>query len=123
MLRWERGTVKAALGSWPGVDRLEIELEGGAEILTAIAYPELTGSPQPGETVLLNTNAVRRELGTGGDAMVVARPDVLPQAGAIDGRMVRPATRRCRPWSTPSTTLRASTTRRSAPPNASTGCR
>ncbi|MDN5599490.1 MAG: DUF3866 family protein [Brachybacterium sp.] len=89
MLRWERGTVKAALGSWPGVDRLEIELEGGAEILTAIAYPELTGSPQPGETVLLNTNAVRRELGTGGDAMVVARPDVLPQAGAIDGHMVK----------------------------------
>src|SRR5699024_10624131 len=44
---------------------------------------------RPGETVLLNTNAVRRELGTGGDAMVVARPDVLPHAEPIDGHMVK----------------------------------
>ncbi|MDN5820384.1 MAG: DUF3866 family protein [Brachybacterium sp.] len=89
MLRWERGTVKTALGSWPGVDRVEVELEGGAGVLTAIAYRELTGCPQPGETVLLNTNAVRRELGTGGDAMVVARPEVLPEAEPIDGHMVK----------------------------------
>ncbi|HLQ80069.1 MAG TPA: DUF3866 family protein [Brachybacterium sp.] len=89
MLRWERGTVKTALSSWPGVDRLEVELEDEAGTLTAIAYRELTGRPRPGETVLLNTNAVRRELGTGGDAMVVARPDVLPHAEPIDGHMVK----------------------------------
>src|SRR5699024_6413880 len=89
MLRWERGTVKPALSSWPGVDRLEVELEDEAGTLTAIAYRELTGRPRPGETVLLNTNAVRRELGTGGDAMVVARPDVLPHAEPIDGHMVK----------------------------------
>ena len=71
MLRWERGTVKTSLGSWPGVERLEIELEDEGGTLSAIAYRELTGRPRPGETVLLNTNAVRRELGTGGDAMVV----------------------------------------------------
>lgn len=89
MLRWERGTVKSALGSWPGVDRLEIELEDGAGTLTAIAYRELTGTPRPGETVLLNTNAVRRDLGTGGDAMVVARPDALQAPEDIDGHMVK----------------------------------
>src|SRR5699024_3561083 len=89
MLRWERGTVKAALGSWPGVDRLEIELEDEAGTRTAITYRELTGRPRPGETVLLNTNAVRRELGTGGDAMVVARPEALPPAEETDGHTVK----------------------------------
>ena len=89
MLRWERGTVKDALSSWHGVDRLEIELEDEAGTITAIAYRELTGQPRVGERVLLNTNALRRELGTGGDAMVVARLDVLPEPEEIGGHMVK----------------------------------
>ncbi|WP_299305248.1 DUF3866 family protein [uncultured Brachybacterium sp.] len=89
MLRWERGTVKDALSSWHGVDRLEIELDDEAGTLTAIAYRELTGTPRSGERVLLNTNALRRELGTGGDAMVVARLDVLPEATESSGHMVK----------------------------------
>nr|WP_311199835.1 DUF3866 family protein [Brachybacterium paraconglomeratum] len=75
--------------SWPGVDRLEIDLDDGAGTLSAIAYEELTGRPRAGEQVLLNTNAVRRELGTGGDAMVVARTEVLPEAAEVRGHMVK----------------------------------
>lgn len=94
MLRWERGTVKGTLSSWPGVDRLEIELDGEAGdgeagTISAIAYRELTGRPGVGEEVLLNTNALRRDLGTGGDAMVVARTQVLPAAEEISGHMVK----------------------------------
>lgn len=89
MLRWERGTVSAVTSSWPGVDRLEIDLDDGAGTLSAIAYEELTGRPRAGEQVLLNTNAVRRELGTGGDAMVVARTEVLPETAEVRGHMVK----------------------------------
>ena len=89
MLRWERGTVSAVTSSWPGVDRLEIDLGDGAETLSAIAYEELTGRPRAGEQVLLNTNAVRRELGTGGDAMIVARTEALPEAAEVRGHMVK----------------------------------
>lgn len=89
MLRWERGTVSAVTSSWPGVDRLEIDLDDGAGTLSAIAYEELTGRPRAGEQVLLNTNAVRRELGTGGDAMIVARTEVLPEAAEVRGHMVK----------------------------------
>lgn len=89
MLRWERGTVKSTLSSWHGVDRLEIELEDDAGTVTAIAYRELTGLPGAGEQVLLNTNALRRDLGTGGDAMVVARTQELPPAEDISGHMMK----------------------------------
>lgn len=93
MMRWERGTVRERLDGWPGVVRMRVALEPeGApsdreptgrrpEILRALAYTALTGEPEVGESVLLNTNAVRRGLGTGGDALVVARPDAAGLAG------------------------------------------
>lgn len=79
MMRWERGTVREQTGAWPGVVRVSVEVHGesGIETIRALAYTELTGAPRPGETVLLNTNALRRGLGTGGDALVVARPDAV----------------------------------------------
>ncbi|UYG16314.1 DUF3866 family protein [Brachybacterium huguangmaarense] len=76
MMRWERGTVRELVDSWPGVVRMRVALDDGSgQSLRALAYTELLGSPAVGETVLLNTNALRRDLGTGGDALVVARPD------------------------------------------------
>jgi hypothetical protein len=48
------------------------------ESVRALAYPALVGSPRVGDRVLLNTNALDRELGTGGYAFVVALPDRLP---------------------------------------------
>lgn len=79
MMRWERGTVREQAGAWPGIARVLVEIEGTAdsETVRALAYIELTGAPEIGETVLLNTNALRRGLGTGGDALVVARPDAV----------------------------------------------
>lgn len=48
--------------------------------LTAIAYPDLVGMPVAGERVLLNATALHLGLGTGGVAIVAARPD----AGDVD---------------------------------------
>lgn len=89
MLHWERGTVIEHRAGWSGVARLLVRIDGAAEPIRALAYPELTGTPEVGESVLLNTNALRRELGTGGEAMVVARPDALLDAEPIDGHMVK----------------------------------
>jgi len=55
---------------------LEVAVDG--EPTPALAYPALTGSPVPGDRVLLNTTALDLGLGTGGYALVVALPDRLP---------------------------------------------
>lgn len=47
-------------------------------VVRALAYVSVTGEPVAGDRVLLNTNALDNELGTGGVAMVVALPDRLP---------------------------------------------
>ena len=89
MLHWERGTVVELRAGWAGVTRLLIRLEDTDQTVKALAYPELTGSPGMGESVLLNTNALRRDLGTGGEALVVARPEVQQEPQQIDGHMVK----------------------------------
>ncbi|MEE1617405.1 DUF3866 family protein [Brachybacterium sp. J153] len=89
MLRWERGTVVEERPGWPGVARMLIALDDGTGQVPALAYTELTGAPARGERVLLNTNALRRELGTGGEALVIARPDVLPEAEETTGHLVK----------------------------------
>ena len=57
--------------------------------MRALAYPHLTGTPQPGDRVLLNTSALDLGLGTGGYALVVAIPDRLPEAGPEHGHLVK----------------------------------
>ena len=47
--------------------------------LRAIAYETVTGIPGVGEEVRMDVSALDRGLGTGGHAMVVARPGVLPE--------------------------------------------
>ena len=89
MLRWERATVIDHRPGWAGVRRLLVRIDATGETVSALAYPELTGEPGVGEQVLLNTNALRRGLGTGGEAMVVARPAHLPAAEEIAGHMVK----------------------------------
>jgi len=66
----------------------------GAETVTALAYPRLTGTPRVGDRVLLNTTAFDLGLGTGGYALVVAIPDRLPdpaqpEAGAGSGHLIK----------------------------------
>jgi hypothetical protein len=72
---------------WAGAVELEAEV-GDARIL-ALAYPGLTGRPQPGDRVLLNTSALDLGLGTGGYALVIALPDRLPPDPAGPGHLVK----------------------------------
>jgi Protein of unknown function (DUF3866) len=80
--------VVAELGrEWPGAVELEVTLVGGA--VRAIAYPALTGRPEPGDEVLLNTSALDLGLGTGGYALVVGVPGRLPPDPAGPGHLVK----------------------------------
>jgi hypothetical protein len=59
------------------------------EPVRALAYPALTGTPQPGDRVLLNTAALDLGLGTGGYALVIAIPDRLPPDQDGPGHLVK----------------------------------
>ena len=54
-----------------------------------MAYPALTGRPELGDRVLLNTTALDLGLGTGGYALVVAVPDRLPPDRSGPGHLVK----------------------------------
>ncbi|MEO3746892.1 DUF3866 family protein [Plantactinospora sp. B5E13] len=77
MVRWRSGTVTALRRHWHGAVELEVRQSDGVDV-RALAYPSLVGTPQPGDRVLLNVNALVMGLGTGGYALVVALPDRLP---------------------------------------------
>jgi hypothetical protein len=83
MVRWRSGTVVTVRREWHGAVELDADVAG--ETLRALAYPELVGSPRPGDRVLLNVGALVMGLGTGGYALVVALPDRLPPDPPVDG--------------------------------------
>ncbi|HEY9243575.1 MAG TPA: DUF3866 family protein [Streptosporangiaceae bacterium] len=87
MIRWRSGAVLAVRREWPGA--VELDVATGEGTLRALAYPELTGRPGPGDRVLLNTTALAMGLGTGGYALVVALPDRLPADPAGPGHVVK----------------------------------
>lgn len=92
MVRWETGRVTGIRQSRPGVVTLTVEVIGAdnrAETIVALSYTQLTGSPVVGETVDLNTNALRRGLGTGGEAIIVSRRDDAPETPETDGHMMK----------------------------------
>lgn len=74
MIRIRSAVVEDVVGHRPGAVELGVRLGDGSAV-RALAYLDLTGSPEPGERVLLNTTALDRGLGTGGLALVVALPD------------------------------------------------
>ena len=81
MITWRNGTVSGTRREWPGAVELDVSVDGASaegEQVRALAYPALTGTPQPGDRVLLNVGALVMGLGTGGYALVVALPDRLP---------------------------------------------
>jgi hypothetical protein len=86
-IRWRSGVVTAVTLEWSGAAEVEVAVSG--EPVRALAYPELTGSPRPGDRVLLNTSALAKGLGTGGYALVVALPDRLPPDDELPGHMVK----------------------------------
>jgi hypothetical protein len=53
-------------------DAVELLVECRGKQVKAVCYPGLTGPAHPGDTLLLNTTAVRLELGSGGRHFVVA---------------------------------------------------
>ncbi len=79
--------VKAIRREWAGA--VELEVTAGAAGVRALAYPPLTGRPEPGDEVLLNTSALELGLGTGGYALVVAVPGRLPEDRQGPGHLVK----------------------------------
>ena len=79
--------VSALRREWAGAAELDVTVEGGT--VRALAYPALTGRPEPGDEVLLNTTALAQGLGTGGYALVVAVPARLPADPAGPGHLVK----------------------------------
>ncbi|MGE5830303.1 MAG: DUF3866 family protein, partial [Micromonosporaceae bacterium] len=95
MVIWRTGRVSRVRGRWRGALELEVDLSRRAdddpESVRALAYPALVGEAGPGDLVLLNLNALRLGLGTGGYAFVVALPERLPPDPPADtpGHMVK----------------------------------
>ena len=87
VITWRDGTVLGVRREWAGAVELEVVVDGGA--VRALAYPALTGCPQPGDRVLVNTTALDLGLGTGGYALVVAVPDRLPPDPKLAGHLVK----------------------------------
>jgi Protein of unknown function (DUF3866) len=86
-VRLRRGTVVRVTNERAGAVELEVDVEG--ERAPALAYPQLVGSVEPGDAVLLNTTARTLALGTGGFDLVVA----VDGRGPVDlddvGRVVK----------------------------------
>jgi hypothetical protein len=79
--------VTAIADQWAGAAELEVTVSGAP--VRALAYPKLTGLPEPGDDVLLNTGALDLGLGTGGYALVVAIPGRLPLDAPSQGHLVK----------------------------------
>jgi hypothetical protein len=90
VISWRDGTVSRIRREWPGALELEVATRGETPAqVRALAYPALTGRPEPGDRVLLNTTALDLGLGTGGYALVVAVPDRLPPDRTGPGHLVK----------------------------------
>src|SRR5579875_3552624 len=93
VITWRNGRVARVRREWAGAAELEVTVEGAAggtgRPVRALAYPALTGRPEPGDRVLLNTTALDLALGTGGYALVVAVPDRLPPDRSGPGHLVK----------------------------------
>jgi hypothetical protein len=87
VIRWRSGEVSVLRRQWQGAVELDVIVDG--ESIRALAYPQLTGRPEPGDRVLLNTSALALGLGTGGYALVVAVPGRLPADPSGPGHLVK----------------------------------
>jgi 8-oxo-dGTP pyrophosphatase MutT (NUDIX family) len=68
---------------------VELDVTVAGRTIRALAYPRLTGAPEAGDRVLLNTSALDLGLGTGGYALVVAIPDRLPPDRDEPGHLIK----------------------------------
>lgn len=93
MMSWRRGVVRSVGRRWGEAEEIEVDLDGepaGEGPIRALAYTSLVGELGPGRQVALNTTALRRGLGTGGYAFVIAPLDRLPaDPPAVPGHIVK----------------------------------
>lgn len=92
MITWRSGTAGGTRREWPGAVELDVSVDdppGDGAPVRALAYPALTGRPEPGDRVLVNTTALDLGLGTGGYALVIAVPDRLPPDPKLAGHLVK----------------------------------
>src|SRR3954451_6332727 len=87
MIHWRWGDVVDITARSAGIVELHVTIDG--EPRAALDYPDLVGTPEPGDRVLLNTTAQDLGLGTGGYALVVANPDRLPATVHEQGHLVK----------------------------------
>ncbi|MBI9116162.1 DUF3866 family protein [Sanguibacter sp. YZGR15] len=73
-----RTGVVVSLGrQWTGAQEMTVDVPDTGHV-RALAYPQLVGDVRPGDTVVLNTTALDRGLGTGGYALVVSATTTAP---------------------------------------------
>ena len=87
MITWRNGIVLRQRREWRGAVEFDALVE--ETTVRALAYPALTGRPEPGDRVLLNTTALDLGLGTGGFALTIAVPDRLPPDPVLAGHLVK----------------------------------
>ncbi|MCB7137507.1 DUF3866 family protein [Cellulosimicrobium marinum] len=97
MITWRTGKVVSRGRAWTGAQELTVDLDHPLPTapprttVRALAYTHLVGTPDTGDTVLLNVSALARGLGTGGYALVVGPatpgtplpPDPAPGPGHL----------------------------------------
>lgn len=92
MIIWADGTVVATGDRWPGAVEIMIDT-GDDRTVRSLAYTALVGEPAVGDRALINVAALRRGLGTGGYALVVALLDAagrtVRQPDAPRGHLVK----------------------------------
>lgn len=76
MIHWRSGVVREVTQARAGSAELRVVVDG--ESVPARALTDLVGAPEPGDVVLLNVSALRRRLGTGGHALVIANVTRVP---------------------------------------------
>ena len=93
VIRWRSGRVVEIRSQWGTALELGVTLEGtdssAPQLVRALAYTDVVGSPRLGEEVLLNVTALDLELGTGGYALVAAIPSRLPEDPVGPGHLVK----------------------------------
>ncbi|OFT20937.1 DUF3866 family protein [Dermabacter sp. HMSC08H10] len=89
MIAQETGTVLEHRDAWPGVCRVWAALDSDGTRVSALAYLDMVAAPAVGDRLLLNTNALRKSLGTGGDAFIIANLDACERGELPAGHMMK----------------------------------
>lgn len=95
VIEWKRGTVLQVLEEGEGIQWLAIRREGDTREERAVHYPPLFGRCRPGDSVWLNTTAVRLGLGTGGVHFVAGLIGRKPESVPVEGHLMK---LRYTPW-------------------------